>query len=1324
MKKTPVTPEFPLWPTGDGETLVQVFRSAAEQSAAEEDDGEVTPGPRSPPPRRPSGLPPLQRRLYEADGHPVRLGRYEIVRCVGSGGMGVVYEAVNVEHGQRVALKTLRWMTAAGLGRFKNEFRSLCGVAHPNLVALYELGAEAGEWFFTMELLEGQTFVEHAQGDVERRLGAWEYLGETFDDGDSARRSDELRPQTPGDDGDSARRSDEDLPPSERGAAAEQEESGVVLRSRGFHEGRLRAALRQLAGAVAALHDLGKVHRDLNPGNVLVTREGRVVLIDFGLVSDRRRRPGVPYDGAGGTPAYMSPEQAAGKPATPASDWYGLGVMLFEALTGQLPFTGSTLRMLTNKRHQEAPPPSALAPDLPGDLVALCSGLLRREPEDRPDAAAVLEILGAAKRRPRLRDAGGSAFFAGRVAELSALDEALCAVRPGRPVAAVVRGPSGAGKTALVTRFLDALAARGDAVLHGACGERESIPHRMLDGAVDALAAHLAALPLAEAQAALPPDARALALVFPVLEGLPAIASLPAPPSGDERAAFACLRALLARLAESRAVVLSIDDAHLGDREDARWLAALVDGGSGAPGLLLLLAVEGDGPEPSPVLDALAGVVELRFVPLGPLDGEEARELALRALPDDLPDDLRKERRRRGDRRRRRGQPARRRGAGPPRRGGGLHRVARRGPRRPPRGAAGARAEDRRDRRGGGPRRARAPPRDRRRGAPRGPGAGGADRGPAPPRDRRELRRSRAREGRGRAPGILARMPNAVTRQVHLDLAQALAARPDADPRRAAAHFQQAGATELAAEHLACAAARAAAGGDCDRAAELWESALEGAPRDTAAARALSAQRAAALARAGRPAAAAAAYLDDLKGAPRAEALDRRRRAAEHLLAAGHVDEGLAAMRPVLEAHGVRWPETPRRALWTLGARVVTLQLRGPRPTPGGAPAPEALARIEALWSAGKGLTTIDPVRAALFVVEALLGAREVGAAPQAALAQALLGSMLVYRGSAPEEARGLELIEEAASFARRSGDGRLLGFSWFCSGLARMCAGRFREALARVDEGIELLEAHGGDLAWERNAHQGVALQALFELGALAARARRAEAWREGARARGDRAGEAQAGLAVSFAILAGGDPEGARAAAREALALSWQGGYGVPHQVALWIEVSSFLYEGDVAAARARLAAAWPSLRASQLLHIQLVRIEALHLRGLTAVADGGRELRRRAQRDAARLAGERRPQAIAAATLLRAAAAASRGEIERAVEGLDDAARSYAAAEMLVHAAAARRARGSLLGGSAGRALVAAADAALAAEGVRDGARWAAMYTGIYGSRLPSG
>ena len=145
-----------------------------------------------------------------------------MVRRLGAGGMGVVYEVHDRVRDEVVALKTLRRTGAADLYRLKREFRSLADVAHPNLVCLYELFVEDERCFFTMELVNGVSFVDYVRGP-----------------------------------------------------------DGATVST-----DRLRRALRQLVDGVSALHRRGKLHRDIKPSNVLVTPEGRVVILDFGLIAE------------------------------------------------------------------------------------------------------------------------------------------------------------------------------------------------------------------------------------------------------------------------------------------------------------------------------------------------------------------------------------------------------------------------------------------------------------------------------------------------------------------------------------------------------------------------------------------------------------------------------------------------------------------------------------------------------------------------------------------------------------------------------------------------------------------------------------------------------------------------------------------------------------------------------------------------------------------------------------------------------------------------------------------------------------------------------
>src|SRR2546427_20959 len=242
--------------------------------------------------------------------------------------MGAVYEAYDQERQETVALKTLRWQDPSAIYRLKKEFRVLSDIAHANLASLYELVADGDDWFYTMELVDGVEFFAYVR-------------------------------------------------PAPRSQSETREPPDVP---------RLRAALAQLIKGVVALHRAGIVHRDLQPSNGLGTPAGRVVILDFGL-ADVVAPPSplqTREEGLWGTVAYMSPDQVEGR-RSPASDWYAVGVMLYEALTGRLPFQGSALRVLADKGRQDPPRLSELVPELPQDLVTLCGDLMPRDPAAPPE---------------------------------------------------------------------------------------------------------------------------------------------------------------------------------------------------------------------------------------------------------------------------------------------------------------------------------------------------------------------------------------------------------------------------------------------------------------------------------------------------------------------------------------------------------------------------------------------------------------------------------------------------------------------------------------------------------------------------------------------------------------------------------------------------------------------------------------------------------------------------------------------------------------------------------------------------------------------------
>lgn len=218
--------------------------------------------------------------------------RFQILREVGSGGMGVVYEANDAEKKIRVALKTLTHLTPAALYQFKREFRFLEKVNHRKLATLYELFCRDETWFFTMEFIEGVSFLEHVMPNGAAVPGIT--AAGTLDL--LQRRNWDAAP-TMG-------------PNSEWATRLHQR--AHRLPSCPCDIARLRPALIQLVEAILALHDLGILHRDLKPLNVKVTPQGRVVVLDFGLAEhfDAARFEAQTQSGISGTIPYMSPEQA------------------------------------------------------------------------------------------------------------------------------------------------------------------------------------------------------------------------------------------------------------------------------------------------------------------------------------------------------------------------------------------------------------------------------------------------------------------------------------------------------------------------------------------------------------------------------------------------------------------------------------------------------------------------------------------------------------------------------------------------------------------------------------------------------------------------------------------------------------------------------------------------------------------------------------------------------------------------------------------------------------------------------------------------------
>ncbi|MEO5730500.1 MAG: protein kinase, partial [Byssovorax sp.] len=561
-------------------------------------------------------------------------GRFTVGRTLGSGTFGVVFEAREEGRTARVALKKLSLEDAGALYDFKQEFRGLADVVHPNLVTLHELFSDGADLYLSMELVDGVGFLDHVHG-ILRISEADATTVAVHADGTI----DSTLPTF---------RTLDDGPPSTRGRRA-----GIVREA--LDMGRLRNAIRQLAQGITAIHRAGKLHRDLKPSNVLVTAEGNLKILDFGLIASLPARAVSRRDVERrivGTPAYMSPEQAMSTALSPASDWYSFGVMLYEALTGQLPINGSTSELLTNKINLDPPDPRLLIADLPDDLADLCVGLLQRRPSDRPSEAAILAALGGVTADARVtHDAWGEMIpFVGRDHHLAMLEDSFTAARRGKAVTLQVHGTAGMGKSALLRRFLDDVADRdGAVVLEGRCYERESVPYKGVDSLIDALTQHLRSLPQKEASQLIPLDVHALARVFPVLLRIDAVHRIhPRADAPDplelRRRAFSALRELLARMAAAKPLIVWIDDLQWGDADSAALLLDLLDPAldgdgatthSGAPAMLLIASYRTEDAATIELVRVLRerlarGEIgsDVRELMIGPLVHREARALA------------------------------------------------------------------------------------------------------------------------------------------------------------------------------------------------------------------------------------------------------------------------------------------------------------------------------------------------------------------------------------------------------------------------------------------------------------------------------------------------------------------------------------------------------------------------------------------------------------------------------------------------------------------------------------------------------------------------
>ena len=266
------------------------------------------------------------------------LGNYRLGKHIGSGGMGVVYQAEDLRLGRPVALKILTRSAAEDperLQRFQREAHAAGQLSHPHIASIFDAGVDQGFYYIAMELVEGRTM-----------------------------------------------------------------RSLINAESRGIEWRTVLDLLGQIASAVSAAHEHGVIHRDIKPENIMIRPDGLVKVLDFGLAAiggskssgaaaqaDLLTRPGHLL----GTLEYLSPEQVMGKPIGPRSDLFSIGVVAYELATGARPFSGATDgAVLDAILHHQPPPPSRVRPALGIELDGLILRLLEKDPELRFQTAGDL----------------------------------------------------------------------------------------------------------------------------------------------------------------------------------------------------------------------------------------------------------------------------------------------------------------------------------------------------------------------------------------------------------------------------------------------------------------------------------------------------------------------------------------------------------------------------------------------------------------------------------------------------------------------------------------------------------------------------------------------------------------------------------------------------------------------------------------------------------------------------------------------------------------------------------------------------------------------
>ncbi len=365
---------------------------------------------------------------------------------------------------------------------------------------------------------------------------------------------------------------------------------------------------RQVASALAYAHERGVVHRDVKPSNILLAENGDAMLTDFGvaLLTDRSRAT---TEGAViGSAAYMSPEQAQGRPVDTRGDLYSLGATLYEMVCGKPLFEGDVLAVLSQHVRQQPPDPRAVNAAVSDRLAALILRLVAKLPEDRPQSAreveqALAEILGdrtaadetsKASSLPVQLAGPAQRPFVGRQSAIESLQEGWLRAAQGRPSLRLIVGEPGIGKTRLAAAFAQQVSAEGALVLYGRCDEEPLISYQPFVEALRALILQQPGLDAA-VDPRLRPELQELGRLVPELRRTAGPEDAPETRESERYLLFEAIVALLSAGAATRPVLLVLDDLHWADKPTVLLLRQLLR--APAASVMVLATTRPDGLE-------------------------------------------------------------------------------------------------------------------------------------------------------------------------------------------------------------------------------------------------------------------------------------------------------------------------------------------------------------------------------------------------------------------------------------------------------------------------------------------------------------------------------------------------------------------------------------------------------------------------------------------------------------------------------------------------------------------------------------------------------